>query len=413
MRASRALPGGRLGTHNVHVIPFQTLTVVATEFGFTILARDGRARRGRMRLAHGDVETPAFMPVGTRGAIKGLTLAQLGQLGAEIMLANAYHLHLRPGDAEIARAGGLHAFMGWTKPILTDSGGYQVFSLAGRRTVTEDGVVFQSHLDGSEHALSPESVVDIQARLGSDVAMVFDECTAWPVDHDAAAAAMRRTLRWARRARDRFAALAAGRAADVPRATPGQAQFGIIQGSTFKDLRDESVAGTLAVGFEAYAIGGLSVGEPPESMYDIVGHTAEQLPAAVPRYLMGAGMPTDLVEAVSRGIDLFDCVLPTRNARNGQLFTRRGPISIKNARYAGDLGPPDPECGCPTCRSHSRAYLRHLFMAGEMSSGILNTVHNLHFYLDTMGRIRKAIEFGIFEDFAREFLDAYSRRQHD
>ena len=377
-------------------------------FAFEISATHGRARRGRMTLPHGVVQTPAFMPVGTRGAVKGITMAQLSDLGASIMLSNTYHLHVRPGDESIARAGGLHAFAGWSKPILTDSGGFQVFSLAGRRKVTDDGVVFQSHLDGSEHFLSPEIAADIQARLGSDIAMVFDECTAWPVTHEAAAAAMGRTLRWARRARDRFEALAADRVPDVPRATPGQAQFGIIQGSTFKDLRDASVTGTLAVGFEGYAIGGLSVGEPSEAMYDIAGHTAEQLPAGSPRYLMGAGTPVDLVEAVARGIDMFDCVLPTRNARNGQLFTRRGPISIKNARYATDHTPPDPECGCPTCRSHSRAYLRHLFQSGEMASGILNTVHNLHFYLDTMERIRKAIEFGIFEDFMKEFLQTYS-----
>jgi len=380
---------------------------VSADFAFRVLAKDGRARRGHLHLAHGDVQTPAFMPVGTRGAVKGITMAQLDQLGAEIMLANAYHLHVRPGDEEIALAGGLHKFAGWSKPILTDSGGFQVFSLSGRRTISEEGVVFQSHLDGSPLHLTPESVADLQARLGSDVAMVFDECTPWPIDHDTAAAAMRRTLRWAHRARDRFETLGSGQAPEVLRATPGQAQFGIVQGSTYKDLRDESVAGTVAVGFEAYAIGGLSVGEPSEAMYDIAGHTADQLPDTAPRYLMGAGMPNDLVEAVARGIDLFDCVLPTRNARNGQLFTRQGPISIKNARYARDPGPVDAECECPTCRSHSKAYLRHLFMAGEMASGILNTVHNLHFYLDTMRRIRKAIEFGIFEDFRREFLDAY------
>jgi queuine tRNA-ribosyltransferase len=381
---------------------------VAAEFGFQVLARDGAARRGRLTLAHGSVETPAFMPVGTRAAVKGVTMAQVDALGADIVLANTYHLHVRPGDDAIAQAGGLHAFMGWRKPILTDSGGFQVFSLAGRRTVSEDGVVFQSHVDGREHTLSPESAADIQARLGSDVAMIFDECTAWPADRDVAAAAMRRTLRWARRGRDRFEALAAGRVPDVPRATPGQAQFGIVQGSTFKDLRDESVAGTVAVGFEGYAIGGLSVCEPTDQMYQTVSHTAGQLPAGAPRYLMGAGTPPDLLAAVARGIDMFDCVLPTRNARNGQLFTSRGPLSIKNARFAADPEPLDAECGCPTCRSHSRAYLRHLFMVGEMSASILNTVHNLHFYLDTMRRIREAIEFGFFGDFTRAFLDKYS-----
>ena len=382
---------------------------MSADFGFEITARDGRARCGRLRLAHGIVQTPAFMPVGTRGAIKGVTMAQLGELGADIMLANAYHLHLRPGDEAIARAGGLHAFTGWPKPILTDSGGFQVFSLAGRRTVSDEGVVFQSHLDGRSLALSAESVTDIQMRLGSDVAMVFDECTAWPATKDAAAAAMQRTLRWARRARDRFNLIDRGDAPDVARPTPGQAQFGIVQGGTFQDLRDESVGGTVAVGFEAYAIGGLSVGEPPELMYEVTGQTAAHLPETAPRYLMGAGMPHDLVESVWRGIDLFDCVLPTRNARNGQLFTQDGPISIKNARYANDQGPPDPECGCPTCRTHSRAYLRHLFLSGEMSGGTLNTLHNLHFYLDTMRRIRNAIEFGIFADFRQRFLDRYTR----
>jgi queuine tRNA-ribosyltransferase len=353
------------------------------------------------------------MPVGTQGAIKGVTLDQVAGVGAEIILGNTYHLHLRPGDELIARAGGLHEFIGWTRPILTDSGGFQVFSLAGRRTVSEERVVFQSHLDGSECSLSPESAADVQSRLGSDIAMVFDECVKWPVAHENAAAAMQRTLRWARRGRDRFEAIASGRVAEVARPTPGQAQFGIVQGATFKDLRDQSVAGTVAVGFEAYAIGGLSVGEPSDVMYDLAGHTAAQLPGKAPRYLMGVGMPDDLVECVARGIDMFDCVLPTRNARNGQLFTRLGPIAIKNAKYAEDDGPPDPDCSCPTCRTHSRAYLRHLFMAGEMSAAALNTVHNLHFYLDTMRGIRKAIEFGRFDEFRQGFLDAYTRPQPD
>lgn len=384
---------------------------MAAQFAFELLGTSAGARRGRMTLAHGVVQTPAFMPVGTRGAVKAITIGQLADLGAEIMLANAYHLHLRPGDDEVARAGGLHAFMNWSRPILTDSGGYQVFSLSGRRVIDEDGVTFRSHLDGSERRFTPESATDIQMRLGSDVAMVFDECTPWPIDQATASAAMRRTLRWAARARTRFEQVTSGDARDVAAPTPGQAQFGIVQGSTFHDLRKESAAETVAIGFEAYAIGGLSVGEPTEAMYEIAGHTAALLPASKPRYLMGAGKPEDLIEAVARGVDLFDCVLPTRNARNGQLFTSRGPISIKNARYANDSGPPDPDCSCPTCRTHSLAYLRHLFISGEMSSGILNTVHNLHFYLDTMGRIRKAIEFGTFEDFRREFLATYSRQQ--
>ena len=378
---------------------------------FDLVARDGQARRGRLRLPHGDVETPAFMPVGTRGAVKGVTLDAVRDLGAEIILANTYHLHLRPGDALIAELGGLHAFMGWDRPVLTDSGGYQVFSLAERRQLSEEGVVFRSHLDGTPLALTPEIAVDIQARLGSDVAMMLDECPSWPATPDEAAGAMSRTLRWAARGRDRFLALQTGRAPDVARPTPGQAQFGIVQGGTFKDLRDRSVEGTLAIGFDGYAIGGLSVGEPTDSMYDIVEHTAAQLPEAAPRYLMGAGMPDDLVEAVARGIDLFDCVLPTRNARNGQLFTRRGPLSIRNARYARDPGPPDPECGCPTCRHHSRAYLRHLALSGEMTGATLNTLHNLYFYLDTMRAIRNAIGSGTFNLFRSSFLAIYSRRQ--
>ncbi|HEX7779335.1 MAG TPA: tRNA guanosine(34) transglycosylase Tgt [Vicinamibacterales bacterium] len=380
-------------------------------FSFEIVARDGLARRGRLSLPHGTIETPAFMPVGTRGAVKGVTAEQLQDLGAEIVLANTYHLHLRPGDDLIARAGGLHRFIGWPSPILTDSGGYQVFSLASRANLNEDGVVFRSHLDGQAHALTPESVVDIQARLGSDVAMALDQCPSWPATHEQADEAMSRTLRWGRRARDRFYALENGKAPEVLRPTPGQVQFGIVQGGTFKALRDRSVEGTVALAFDAYAIGGLSVGEPLEMMYDVVGHTAPQLPEDRPRYLMGTGMPDDLVESVARGIDLFDCVLPTRNARNGQLFTRKGPMNIRNARYAADHDPPDEACGCPTCRRYSRAYLRHLAVSGEMTSATLNTLHNLYFYLDTMRQVRKAIEFGTFETFKREFLETYSRRQ--
>jgi queuine tRNA-ribosyltransferase len=382
---------------------------VGASFVFEAVAHDGRARGGRMHLPHGVVETPAFMPVGTQGAIKGLTLDRVTEIGADILLANTYHLHVRPGDERIARLGGLHAFMGWPRPILTDSGGYQVFSLAARRRLSEDGVVFRSHVDGRALSLSPESAVEIQSRLGSDIQMALDECPSWPVPHEVAGSAMARTARWARRARDRFAALVPPGA--PPLITPGQAQFGIVQGSTFKDLRDRSAALTVAIGFEGYAIGGLSVGEPTEAMYDVVEHTACQLPDSAPRYLMGTGTPVDVIESVRRGIDLFDCVLPTRNARNGQIFTRDGPMSIKNARYADDLRPLDPGCACPTCRTHSRAYLRHLFMAGEMSAAALNTLHNLHFYLDTMRAIRKAIKFGTFESFRVSFLEAYSRRR--
>jgi queuine tRNA-ribosyltransferase len=383
---------------------------VSGEFGFEVRARDHGARRGELRLAHGIVQTPAFMPVGTRAAIKSLTIDQVRDLGAEIILANTYHLHVRPGDVRIAELGGLHRFMGWDRSILTDSGGYQVFSLAERRAVSEQGVAFRSHLDGREILLTPESVVDIQSRLGPDIAMMFDECASWPATEAATDAAMTRTLRWARRGRDRFLAVSAGLVPEVARSTPGQVQFGIIQGGTYPHLRDRSVQGTLAVGFDAYAIGGLSVGEPVEVMYDVVAHTAAQLPGDRPRYLMGTGTPQDLVESVARGIDLFDCVLPTRNARNGQLFTRNGPMAIKNARYADDPLPPDPECGCPTCRRHSRAYLRHLFMAGEIAASTLNTLHNLYFYLDTMRAIRDAIEFGTFESFRDAFHRTYTRR---
>jgi queuine tRNA-ribosyltransferase len=384
-------------------------------FTFKLTHQDGLARRGELQTPHGVIQTPAFMPVGTRGAVKAVTHRDVEDVGAEIILGNTYHLHLRPGDPSIARAGGLHAFIGWQKPILTDSGGYQVFSLAKMRKVHEDGVTFQSHLDGATCALTPESATDIQARLGSDIAMVLDECIATPATTDAARAAMERSLRWARRARTRLGQLRedAASAADAMVTNPGQAQFGIVQGATCHDLRTESVHGTVDIGFEGYAIGGLSVGEPVDVMYDVVGHTAPQLPVGQPRYLMGTGMPDDLIECVARGIDMFDCVLPTRNARNGQLMTRHGILVIKNACYAEDHQPPDADCGCYTCSRFSRAYLRHLFMAGEMTSATLNTIHNLYFYLDTMRRIREAIVFGTFERLRLEFHQTFSRRpQH-
>jgi queuine tRNA-ribosyltransferase len=319
---------------------------------------------------------------------------------------------LRPGDELVARRGGLHRFIGWTRPILTDSGGYQVFSLAARRVITEEGADFRSHLDGSRHVLTPERATDIQWRLGSDVAMVLDECIALPATRDEAAAAMTRSVRWAERCRRRLTELRAG-VGDMPAVNPGQAQFGIVQGGLYQDLRDESAGATVAVGFEGYAIGGLSVGETMDQMYAVAGDTARGLPAGAPRYLMGVGAPEDLVECVARGIDMFDCVLPTRNARNGQLFTSQGRINIKNARYAEDDGPLDPECGCYTCRHHSRAYLRHLYVAGEMTAGALNTLHNLSFYLDTMRRIRDAIAFRTFDNFRQEFVRSVSRLSPD
>ena len=391
-------------------------------FSFRVHATEGSARSGTLETPHGDVQTPAFMPVGTRGAVKGITHRDLEDAGAEIILGNTYHLHLRPGDDLIARAGGLHAFIGWRRPILTDSGGYQVFSLADRRTVTEDGVAFRSHLDGALCALSPEKATDIQAQLGSDIAMVLDELVAadsgGPVSSaigarsSAIVEGMHRSVRWARRARRRFEQLRddPASAAGVIVTNPGQAQFGIIQGGTDRELRTESVQATCETGFEGYAIGGLSVGEPVDVMYEVVGHTAPQLPADRPRYLMGTGMPDDLVECVARGVDLFDCVLPTRNARNGQLLTSHGVLVIKNAQYAEDRQPPDPACGCYTCRTFSRAYLRHLFMAREMTAATLLTVHNLYFYLDLMRVIRDAIGFGSFGKLRQEFHQTFSRR---
>jgi queuine tRNA-ribosyltransferase len=379
-------------------------------FEFTLQATDGLARRGAVRTPHGVIQTPAFMPVGTRGAVKAVTQRDLLDLDAEIILGNTYHLYLKPGDDLIARAGGLHAFIGWPRPILTDSGGYQVFSLASMRRIREEGAEFRSHLDGSLHMLTPEKATDIQAQLGSDIAMVLDECVASTADVETVREAMLRSARWARRCRERLLRLREGPPPGVTITNPGQAQFGIVQGGTHPELRTASVQATVETGFEAYAIGGLSVGEPPEVMYGVVGHTAPQLPADRPRYLMGTGMPDDLVECVARGIDMFDCVLPTRNARNGQLITSRGLLVIKNARYAEDPLPPDPGCGCYTCGHFSRAYLRHLYIAGEMTAATLNTVHNLYFYLDLMRRIREAIVFGSFERLRQEFHQTFSRR---
>ena len=386
---------------------------MSSTFRFALSRTDGRARLGEFETPHGVVQTPAFMPVGTQGAVKGVLFKDLEEAGAQIILGNTYHLLLRPGDELIARRGGLHRFAGWLRPILTDSGGYQVFSLAERRRLTEEGAEFQSHIDGSRHQLTPESAVDIQARLGSDIAMVLDECLAYPATREAATESMQRSVRWAERCRRRLEALRAAPPPDMTISNAGQAQFGIIQGGVFPDLRCESAEATQAIGFEGYAIGGLSVGEPIDLMYEIVAETARRLPVAQPRYLMGAGTPEDLVESVARGIDMFDCVLPTRNARNGQLFTSQGRLNIRNARYAEDDEPPDPKCRCYTCRRHSRAYLRHLHLAGEMTAAALNTLHNLTFYLDTMRRIRDAIAFGTFDTFRQEFLRSVSRPAHD
>ncbi|MBI1874444.1 MAG: tRNA guanosine(34) transglycosylase Tgt [Acidobacteria bacterium] len=381
---------------------------------FRVTHCDGRARRGELSTPHGIVQTPAFMPVGTQGAVKAVTHQQLLDIGAEIILANTYHLYLRPGDELIARRGGLHKFIGWHRPILTDSGGYQAFSLAATRRIAEEGIEFRSHLDGSLHALTPERAADVQARLGSDITMVLDECLAYPSTESDAQASMARTTRWAARGRDRFLELkrsteSAGDQAKARSTNPGQAQFGIVQGGVWRHLRALSVEQTVAIGFEGYAIGGLSVGEPIGLMYQTVEETAARLPSDQPRYLMGTGTPEDLVECVSHGIDLFDCVLPTRNARNGQLFTSEGRLNIRNARYAEDDRPADPACLCYTCRTFSRAYLRHLSLAHEIASATLNTLHNLTFYLDTLKRIREAIVFGSLENLRREHQQRASR----
>ena len=380
---------------------------------FTITHTHGAARRGVLQTPHGAINTPAFMPVGTQGAVKAVTHRDLEALGVEIILGNTYHLFLRPGADRIGRLGGLHKFIGWHRPILTDSGGYQVFSLAARRKIHEEGVTFRSHLDGTEHMLSPEGAAEIQGHLGSDIAMVLDECLEHPATPERARESVERTLRWAKRGRDHFLKLSDRTAPDAFFTNIGQAQFGIIQGGTFPDLRKRSVEGTLEVGFDAYAIGGLSVGEPIPLMYDVTEQTAQLLPADRPRYLMGAGTPVDLVECVIRGVDMFDCVMPTRNARNGQLFTSHGRLNIKNAEFAEDMRPLDEQCGCYTCQHFSRAYLRHLFQAGEMTSGTLNTLHNLHFYLDTMNRIREAIVFRTLEELRQNYRRIFPAQTAD
>jgi queuine tRNA-ribosyltransferase len=384
---------------------------------FEIAARDAgtRARAGLLYTPHGVVETPTFMPVGTAGTVKGMTQEQLEQLGVQMLLANTYHLYLRPGHEVIRDLGGLHHFMGWPHPILTDSGGFQVMSLRGLGRVTEDGVWFRSHLDGSSHFLTPERAVEIQLALGADIITTLDECVEYPASHETLHRAVKLTGRWARRAKEFYEEQLSGVGCQVsdnreichltPDAshTPSPqplacrpALFGIVQGGTDKALRRESTEEILGIGFEGYAIGGLSVGEPKSETYEVAEYTAELLPEARPRYLMGVGLPEDLVECVARGIDLFDCVMPTRNARNGCVFTSEGKLVIKNARYARDERALDPACACSVCRRYSRSYLRHLFGAGEMLAGILATHHNLYFYLDTMRKIRQALLFGQF-----------------
>ncbi|MGZ8981888.1 MAG: tRNA guanosine(34) transglycosylase Tgt [Burkholderiaceae bacterium] len=369
---------------------------------FELLRTDGAARRGRLSLNHGVVETPVFMPVGTYGTVKAMAPVELEDLGAQIVLGNTFHLWLRPGLEVIEAHAGLHRFMGWNRPLLTDSGGFQVFSLGALRKISEEGVKFASPVNGDRLFLTPEESMRIQAVLDSDIAMVFDECTPYaigdrPATADEAAASMRLSLRWAQRSRGAFDDLGSAR-------DRRNALFGIIQGGMFESLRDESLAGLVDIGFEGYAIGGLSVGEPKEDMLRILDHIAPRLPADRPRYLMGVGTPEDLLDGIAAGIDMFDCVMPTRNARNGWLFTRYGDIKLRNTRYRADTTPLDETCGCPTCRTFSRGYLHHLQRVNEILGARLNTIHNLHFYLDLMRQAREAIEAGRFGTFHAGFL---------
>ena len=364
---------------------------------FEVLHTDGAARRGCLTTAHGNVTTPAFMAVGTAATVKGMTTPQIVATGTEIILGNTYHLMLRPGAERITRLGGLHAFMNWPGPILTDSGGYQVMSLASLRTIDETGVTFTSHLDGKRHELSPERAIEIQDLLDSNITMVLDECTPYPVSEPEAAESMRRSMRWAERCHTAF------------RDRPGYGLFGIVQGSVFPDLRQESAATLAKIGFDGYAIGGLAVGEGQEAMLAVLDATVPALPADRPRYLMGVGKPADLVGAVQRGIDMFDCVLPTRSGRTGQAFTRRGTLNIRNARHQEDARPIDPDCACATCQAHSRAYVHHLFRADEMLGPILLTAHNLYYYQALMAGLRGAIEAGSLADYAAAFAVAQAQ----
>ena len=360
-------------------------------FSFEVLCRDARARAGLLRTPHGEVETPIFMPVGTAGAVKAVLHRELREIGARILLANTYHLMLRPGDALVAELGGLHGFTGWDGPFLTDSGGYQVFSLAALRKLDEQGVRFQSHIDGTAHLLSPERSLEVQQNLGADIVMAFDECPPGDAPREVVAEATARTTRWARRSR-------------AAHTRQDQWLFGIVQGGAFLDLRETSARELVEIGFPGYAVGGLSVGEPKPARDSVLEHLDPILPADRPRYLMGVGTPEDLIDSVARGVDLFDCVLPTRNARNGQLFTSQGRLSIRNARYRADPRPPDPACACPTCRTTSRAYLRHLHQANEMNAATLMSVHNLFFYLDMMKAIRQSIRLCRFEEWRKGTL---------
>jgi queuine tRNA-ribosyltransferase len=362
---------------------------------FEVTHRDGAARRARLELAHGVVDTPAFMPVGTYGAVKAMSPGELETLGAQIVLGNTFHLWLRPGLEVISRHGGLHRFMGWRRPILTDSGGFQVFSLGALRKISEEGVQFASPVNGDRLFLTPEESMRIQMTLDSDVAMAFDECTAYPASEADAAASMRLSMRWARRSRSAFKS--------------SNALFGIVQGGMYERLREESLEELKDIGFDGYALGGLAVGEPEEERKRILAHVVPRMPRERPRYLMGMGTPEDIVGAVNAGVDMMDCVLPTRNARNGWLFTRYGDIRIRNARYRDDLAPLDETCGCPTCRQFTRAYLYHLQKTNEILGARLNTLHNLHYYQELMRELRAAIEAGRLAEVSRRLLEERRR----
>jgi queuine tRNA-ribosyltransferase len=365
---------------------------------FELLATDGRARRGRMSFARGVVDTPAFMPVGTYGTVKALTPEELVTTGSQIILGNTFHLMLRPGTDVIAAHGGLHGFMNWDGPILTDSGGFQVFSLESLREIGEQGVSFRSPVDGDLVELTPERSIEVQHALDADVVMVFDECTPYPVEEDTARRSMQLSLRWGRRSREAFDRLKSGSDSDA-------ALFGIVQGSVFPELRAESLAGLVDTGFDGYAVGGLAVGETEQERLDVLTALEPALPRGCPRYLMGVGTPNDLIDTVALGMDMFDCVMPTRHARNGQLFTSAGRVNLRNSRYRGDTAPVDAECGCSTCRNYSVAYLAHLHRCNEILGARLATLHNVHFYQALMADMRDAIVDGRFEEFRRARLD--------
>lgn len=365
---------------------------------FTLSHTEKKARRGCLETAHGIVQTPAFMPVGTVGSVKAMLPESVRETGAEIILGNTYHLMLRPTAERVARFGGLHRFMNWPGPILTDSGGFQVMSLSGLRKITEEGVRFQSHLDGSTHMLSPERSMDIQYLLDADITMAFDECVSFPADKQTVEKSMRRSMRWAARSKAAF------------KDRQGYGLFGIVQGGMFRDLRAESAETLKKIGFDGYAIGGLAVGEGQETMFQVLDYTPDFLPADKPRYLMGVGRPSDIVGAVWRGVDMFDCVMPSRSGRTGQAFTSHGVLNLRNARHADDETPLDEACDCPACRCYTRGYLHHLFRCGEILSSMLLTWHNIRFYQNLMSQIRQALENGAFESFYDQFM---SRWQHD